>query len=335
MSSRCLRSEMWRWTRRIALALLLLCGSAAATGAIYEVRADRRELGSTPFPGQLIDVGGHRLHIWCTGSGTPAVVLDTGLGGTAFDWGHVQPDVARFTRVCSYDRAGMGYSDSGPHPRTSQQIVNELATLLDQSVDGPVVLVGASIGGWNVRLFASEHTERTAGLVLVDARHEDQSERMDAAGAPENPPWLAHLAAPLAYLGIARSLDLVPGIPIDAFPPEVRRYVQATRARTSALVTAANELLSGPVSAVQVRATRRELPIPVVAVSAGRESPDMANVLAALQRDQATLSTQSCHVTAERSGHAVAFGQPAIVVNAIRAVVQASTGRLDCDVIRQ
>jgi pimeloyl-ACP methyl ester carboxylesterase len=297
------------------------------------MRATRRDLTAQPQPGQLVDIGGHRLHIWCTGPGAPAVLLDSGLGGTTADWGHVQPEVAKFTRVCSYDRAGMGYSHPGPHPRTSQQIVNELVALLDAMTIDKVVLVGASIGGWNVRVFASEHPERTAGLVLVDARHEDQGEKMADAGAPENPPWVAHVAAPVAYLGIARLLGIAPGLPVDFYPPEVRKYVEATRFRSSALVTAANELLNAPVSEAQVRATRRELHIPLVVLSAGQREPQIAEVLDTLQRDQATLSKQACHIITQRSGHAIAFGQPEIVVSAIRAVVKATAEGLDCESI--
>ncbi len=312
---------MRRWILRIAVASVLLLG----LGAGYQFWADRRDSVAQPPPGQIMDVGGHRLHIWCTGAGDSTVILDTGLGGTAFDWGHVQPEVAKFTRVCSYDRAGIGYSDSGPHPRTSQQIVDELAALLDAGgIKTPVVLVGASIGGWNVRLFASQMPQRTAGLVLVDARHEDQGERMAAAGEPENPPWIVHIAAPVAHLGIARLLEIAPGMPVDFYAPEVRKYVQATRFRSSALVTAANELQNARVSAAQVRATRRELAIPVVVVSAAQRSSHTAEVLAALQRDQAVLSKQSCHMIADRSGHAIAFGQPETVVEAIRAAVEAA-----------
>lgn len=206
---------MWRRTRRILAGIVVLLVVAALVGTVYQARATSRDMGAQPPPGKLVDVGGYRLHIWCTGSGSPTVVLDTGLGGTASDWGSVQPAVANFTRVCSYDRAGMGYSDSGPRPRTSQQIVRELAALLDVSgIRERIILVGASIGGWNVRLFASTHEDRVAGLVLVDARHEEQGERLAAAGVSENPPWIAWIAriAPAAaYLGIARLAGIAPG----------------------------------------------------------------------------------------------------------------------------
>jgi pimeloyl-ACP methyl ester carboxylesterase len=167
---------MWRWTSRLLIALCGLIVLAAIAGTTYQWLATRKDLAATPPPGHLVDIGGYRLHLSCTGDGAPAVILDTGLGGSGAGWGFVQPDVARFTRVCSYDRAGMGYSDPGPSPRTARRIASELAELLARSgITGPVVLVGASIAGFNVRVFASDHPDRAAGLVLVDASHEDDA----------------------------------------------------------------------------------------------------------------------------------------------------------------
>ena len=288
-----------------------------------------KDLRANPPPGRLVDVEGHRLHIWCTGSGDPTVVLDAGLGGTAFDWGHVQPGVAEFTRVCSYDRAGMGYSDEGPRPRTSQQIVRELVTLLDGSaIDGRVVLVGGSYGGWNMRILTTAHDERVAGLVLVDARHEATGERFAAAGISENPPWVAWVArlAPVAaYVGIARLVGFSPGPPPDSMAPSVREFARATRFRSSAFASGADELESATESAEQVKSARRVLDIPLVVVSAGRRrSPQVADVLDSLQRDQLSLSKRSCQVMAARSGHGIVLQEPEIVVDAIRATVDAS-----------
>src|SRR5688572_14847470 len=163
---------MWRWTMRILVGLSGLIVFAVLAGATYQWLATRQDLASAPPPGHLVDIGGYRLHLWCTGDGAPAVILDTGRGGTSAGWGFVQPDVARFTRVCSYDRAGLGYSDPGPSPRTARRIASELAELLGRGgIGGPVVLVGASIAGFDVRVFASDHPDRAAGLVLVDASH--------------------------------------------------------------------------------------------------------------------------------------------------------------------
>src|SRR5919112_1421851 len=162
------------WAQRAIVGLSSLIAVTALAGATYQWLATRRDLAANPAPGQLVDIGGYRLHLWCVGDGAPAVILDNGLGGSSVGWGFVQPAAARFTRVCSYERAGMGYSDPGPSPRTARRIATELAELLTRSgITGPVVLVGASIAGFNVRVFASDHPERTGGLVLVDASHEN------------------------------------------------------------------------------------------------------------------------------------------------------------------
>ena len=209
---------------------------AALSGATYQWLATRKELAATPPPGHLVDIGGHRLHLWCTGDGAPAVILDTGLGGSSADWGFVQPDVARFTRVCSYDRAGMGYSDPGPSPRTARRIASELAELLERSgIAGPVVLVGASIAGFDVRVFASDYPERAAGLVLVDASHEDDAHEV---------PRMARFVPLLSTTGVLRLFGVSFGQSIESLAPSCgnsrRRPVSAqpdTRRRPTRLFT--------------------------------------------------------------------------------------------------
>src|SRR5437016_2594972 len=149
---------MRRWAKRILATFIVMLTVAGMTGAAYHAIAGRRELAANPPPGELEDIGGYRLHIRCMGAGSPPVILDTGLGGSLLDWGFVQPEVAKFTRVCSYDRAGMGFSDLGPSPRTSRRVASELRELLDRKgIREPVVLVGASSGGFNMRIFASEY----------------------------------------------------------------------------------------------------------------------------------------------------------------------------------
>jgi pimeloyl-ACP methyl ester carboxylesterase len=291
---------------------------AAIAGATYQRVATRRDLARTPAPGRLVDIGGHRLHIWCSGSGTPSVILEAGLGGSSADWGFVQPQVARFTKVCSYDRAGMGYSDPGPSPRTTRRIVRELAQLLDRTgVTAPVVLVGASIGGLAVRLFASEHPDRVAGLVLVDASHEDQD-----AEVPRAAPFVPLLSA----LGIFRLLGVTFGPPPATLAPAVRGFAEATGFRAAAYQAAVDEFTHLRQSAGEVKATRRQLNIPVVVVTAGRGT-DAAWLK--LQRDQVALSQRGCQIIAENSGHAVPLGQPEIVIQAVQSVVDAVNGRSD------
>jgi pimeloyl-ACP methyl ester carboxylesterase len=130
--------------------------------------------GGTLESGMKVDVGGYALWIQCSGQGSPPVVLDAGFGKGASAWSKVQPGVAEFTRVCAYDRAGLGSSDPGPNPTTSRQQVQDLRALLANArVAGPFVLVGHSFGGINAELCARLYPAEAAGLVLVDAAHED------------------------------------------------------------------------------------------------------------------------------------------------------------------
>ena len=307
---------MWRWTKRILAGFSGLLIVGALAGAAYQSYATRRDLAATPHPGRLVDVGGHRLHLWCTGAGAPTVILENGLGGSSASWGFVQPEVARFTRVCSYDRAGMGYSDSGPSPRTARRIASELAVLVDRSSVGPaVVLAAASSGGLNVRVFASDHPGRVAGLVLVDASHEDQAHEV---------PRIARFVPLLSAVGIFRLLDVSFGLSLDSLPPSSQHFERATRFRAAGYQAAADEITNIHETASQVRTSRRRLTIPVVVVTGARGAE---GTWANLQRDQVTLSETGCQIIAERAGHLVAIDRPDVVVEAIRAVVERTRGR--------
>jgi pimeloyl-ACP methyl ester carboxylesterase len=141
-------------------------------GYIYEPMAEAADAKAYPPPGQLVDVGGYRLHINCTGEGSPTVVIESGWGDFSAAWGWVQPEVAKTTRVCTYDRAGMGWSESSPQPRTAREFARELHTLLEKANEpGPYVLVGHSMGGYTVRVYVHDYPEEVAGLVLIDPQN--------------------------------------------------------------------------------------------------------------------------------------------------------------------
>jgi pimeloyl-ACP methyl ester carboxylesterase len=132
------------------------------------------------------DVGGHKLWISCKGHGSPTVVMDSALGSGANAWVGIQPSVSDMTRACVYDRAGLGKSEKGPSPRTSEQMMKELHALLAAAkVEGPYVLVGGAEGGLNVQMFAKKYSDEVAGLVLVDAVHPDLDARYAAILTPE------------------------------------------------------------------------------------------------------------------------------------------------------
>ncbi len=308
------------------MGLLLI---AALAGASYQWLAGRSDLATTPPPGRLVDVGGHRLHIWCTGSvepGTPTVLFDSGLGGGAFSWAHVAPEVAKFTQTCTYDRAGMGYSDPGPTPRTSGQIAKELAALIQNSgIARLVILGGLSFGGFNTRIVASEHPDLVAGLVLVSASHENQGERYAAAGVSSGKPpdIMLKLGLIAASLGILRLMGVTLATPPEQAHPQVREFVRATIYRTSRYHAMGDELQHTRESGRDVAATRRQLTIPLVVVSAGKGTGVRAEVSRELQADMATLFTRACQVIAEDSRHGIG-NQPELVVEAIREVLLAA-----------
>ena len=325
-------STMFRPIGRIKKALLGITGLlviAALAGTSYGLLADRSDFAPTPPPGRLVDIGGHRLHIWCTDSvepNAPTIVFDSGLGGGAFSWAHITPEVSKFTQVCTYDRAGMGYSDPGPTPRTSGQIANELAALIENSaIASPVILVGLSFGGYNTRIVASERPDLVAGLVLVSASHEDQGERYAAAGLSSGkPPDVILKLAPIAAsLGILRLAGVTFASPPERAHPDVRRFVRATIYRTSRYHAMADELFHTRESGREVAAARRQLSIPLVVLSDGKGSGPGAEIKRELQADMVTLSTRACQDIAEDSGHGIG-NQPELVVKAIRDVLQAA-----------
>jgi pimeloyl-ACP methyl ester carboxylesterase len=312
---------MLRWVCRFT-AFVAVLGVVAAFGASYGYIEERRDLAAAPPPGRLIDVGGRRLHLWCFGQGSPTVVFDSGLGGTAFDWYAVLRDVSGFTTACAYDRAGMGYSDAGPSPRTSRRIAGELAELVRRSETKlPVVLVGWSYGGLFVRVYAAEHESQVAGLLLVDAANEDQAAKLAAAGFPSDVPVWDRFAPAAAALGLLRLTGSPSGLRPGTMPEPVRHFVQATGYLPSGYRAIYDEESQESQSFDEVRALRRPLSIPVVVLSAGR-SP-IPDVTTSLQRDLLRLSNRSCQIVAANSGHRIPYEAPDTVVRAVRVTIDA------------
>jgi len=194
----------------LLIGLAVLVALLVFAGLIIQAIGTARDARRFPPPGRLVDVGGHRLHIYSMGEGTPAVVMDSGFPASSLSWTFVQPAVARFTHACSYDRAGLGWSDAGPMPRSSRQIVEELrALLLNAGVEGPFVLVGHSFGSFTVRLYASTYPGDVVGLVLVDPIHSSEWLEMTEAGARKlaGAIRLSRYGALLARLGAARLIS--------------------------------------------------------------------------------------------------------------------------------
>ena len=172
------RRRLGSWIRRGVLGLVIGLVVLAVIAVIYQAFGTEIYRRIYPPPGELVDVGGHSLHINCVGEGSPTVILESGSGATSVDWANIQPEVANTTRVCAYDRAGSGWSEPGPEPGDPQQIAGELHTLLGNAgIDGPYVLVGHSFGGLCVLMYDDLYPDEVEGMVLVDSSHPEQSTR--------------------------------------------------------------------------------------------------------------------------------------------------------------
>ena len=308
----------------VSLLLVLVCA-----GALWQAIATRRDLRQNPPPGRLVDVGGYRMHINSTGEGSPTVILDSGLSDSSLSWYKVQPEVARFVRVVSYDRAGLGWSDPSPQPRNSRVFAEELHTLLHNAgIPAPFVLVGHSMGGYDVRMFASLYRPEVAGMVLVDASHPDLSSR--APGMRENfLLWRNYLVQRqrLMPFGIPRLMGWC-----DAGTPQPA--LRAVECRSSRYEETLAELDSFATSGDQVRPTGSlgDMPLAVLTEDPDKVYPrDMLPAFLECQDDLARLSTRATHVVAKGSGHQIQKERPDLVIAAIRQVVEQVKARPSSD----
>jgi len=285
-------------------------------GFIYEPIAEAADAKTYPPPGQLVDVGGYRLHIYCTGTDSPTAVIDAGLGDWSTTWGVVQQEVAKTTRVCTYDRAGLGWSEVGPLPRNAEQHAKELHTLLQNGqIPGPYILVGHSLGGLDVRVYVHEYSSEVAGVVLVDATNPRQ---ITQAPAPEAQSQPFSLQALLARFGVARLLVKLPAL-APAMPPGQEAYYPLY-IRPQNLQTTVNEYQGVPASGAQAAAveTFGDLPLIVLTAKLNYQLPDWQE----LQAELPQLSSNSQQLFAENSGHNIQMDEPQAAVEAILQMVQ-------------
>ena len=300
----------------------------AIAGSIYQSTDSARDRRAHPMPGQLIDVGGYKMHIDCmdssTGKQAPTVILDAGLGDTYTSWRKVQPQIAQFARVCSYDRAGLGYSDSSPRPRTSRDFAEELHTLLHNAgIHGPLILVGHSLGGYNVRLYASLYRSEFAGMVLVDSSHPEQQKRLPPTLNDIDAGWIREqeFLEFVMPFGIPRLLGFCGG---DA-------EVRAAECNFRNVHESIAELKAISQSAAQTATTGSlgDMPLAVLSSDPNTPQPDIPedlveptnNAWQQMQKELAQLSTHSTHVIAKNSGHYIQLDRPDLVIEAVRNVV--------------
>lgn len=289
-----------------------------------------------PAPGRLVDIGGRKLHVHCAGSGSPTVVLEAGASSFAIDWALVQPEIAKSTRVCSYDRAGSGWSDARPDVETPTRVIEDLRRALDTAGEkAPYVMVGASRGGFFVRLFHATYPDDVVGMALVDPSSEDRLFTMFNGQAvtiasltaeqyrsvqpsrpvpipsrsPQTGTPFDRLGSPRYETRVAIERKLIASMPATVPPEVVIESGEADRAMQAAFLDA-----------------RRKEPFPLgdrplIVLTRGIDSSKaLVDVHAALSR----LSRNSRHLVVDGAGHEVHLFQPAVVIQAIKDVVQAA-----------
>jgi pimeloyl-ACP methyl ester carboxylesterase len=327
------RRRYWGWGKRfvaggLVLFLILGCGIWIA-GARAKSTLRKRY----PPPGQLVDVGGYKMHIHCMGQGAPTVVLAAGLDDFSIFWSLVQPEVAQVTRTCAFDRAGLGWSEASPTPRTGENMVRELHSLLAYAgVEAPYVLVGHSFGGAQTLLYADRYPGDVAGMVLVDAAPADLFDRV--------PVWARliqqkiRLYRSLAWLNAFGLLPLAAAnIPSRGLPEEVLAQYRAIVVSTSYFRTAIAENEMFEMNLAELRAARIALAgMPVTVIGRGYWEPIPS--LSAAENQQAWQAWQEMQsellaiaggsrvMIATRSEHNIQLQQPQLVISEIGGVVE-------------
>ncbi|NTU55221.1 MAG: alpha/beta hydrolase [Anaerolineales bacterium] len=311
-------------------------------GVIYQSVASARDLKKYPPPGKLYDVGGCRLHLYSTGEGGPTVILEAGGSSPALLWYLVQKEVAKFARVCSYDRAGFGWSDPASKPLSANDVAGDLHELLKKAdIPGPYILVGHSIGGVYVRAFTHLYPSKVVGMVLVDSSHESQNLRYPPEfnkisrrqiSSMRMLPFLARIG----ILRLTRAWSLM--MPEPPLPVEVGRAILATMYRTSYCEAFYEEMIAiaGMVNQEKGPASLGDLPLIVLAADDSIKKMPEAMVKAIGQnafekllqvaqefpQELAGLSTRGRLIVVENSSHYIQWDQPKVVIDAIKEIVE-------------
>lgn len=332
---------------RIFIGLVLILVLILYGGYIHQRQTTAADFEQFPPPGQRVDVGGYSLHIYCTGTDSPAVIVDAGNGDFSLGWSGIQPEVAKSTRICTYDRAGYGWSDPSPKPRTATVMAQELHMLLaNADIEPPYVLVGHSLGGYDVRMFADLYPDEVAGMVLVDAGHEDQLERFPPEYGRLNEQQESYLSVMqfMSRFGILRMIGNSSG-GADFAPPQVLKMPADSRSVYLTMMSHPSyfdatlaEFRSLQETTDQVRSTRRlgDLPLIVltaestidpavlesIGMSADFDIGQIQQIWLELQAELAALSTNSEHIVVRDSTHAIQLDQPGIVIESIRGMVE-------------
>lgn len=338
--------RMWRRvTEQVVLSLAVLMAGAVAASTtfnaldIYHYRAT--------IPGKFYNVDGYKMHIYCAGQGSPTLILDTGLGGDSTAWGAVQPTLSKTTRVCSYDRAGYGGSSARPGTRDADHITGELHDLLTQAgITGPIILMGHSIAGLYIRVYAARYPQEVAGLVLVDSSIplQDKNPVFKAVIAREEGTDTAverFLEQATFILGVPRLMGLSSFVPAD-WDPRVGKMMVEDHFSWDAAAEAearAAELKSFDQSSLEALRAKNFGNLPILIFSEDPNTPEFPGIPASLVKRLAVvwnqmqpqlkdLSTRSRRIIAKGSGHPIPIERPDLLNKEVAIFVQQVRGTI-------
>lgn len=335
-----------RWLKRILLGLLALAMIIVIIGTIYEALGRRNAQTNYPPPGKLVDVGGRKMHIDCRGTGSPTVILESGLGtGGTTDWTLVHDQIAGFTRTCAYDRAGIMWSDPKDTPQHASAVADDLHALLKGAgITDPLVLVGHSIGGPYTRTYVGKYGDQVAGLVMVDPSHPDQVARLGKVSGinahPNRASTIVHGAKALAWTGIVRFLiqrSETPQLRTEAETKKLAGALAIAGAYGSTSIRgSASELDGFDQTMADARAVRSFGNRPLVVLTAmAPMKPEQLKGLGmtleqgerfkqewkTLHAEQAAFSTRGRQQLVPDATHYIQVDRPEVVIAAVREVV--------------
>jgi pimeloyl-ACP methyl ester carboxylesterase len=325
-----------RSAKYFSLALVALLVTLAFAGLIFQHVSSARDFRAYIPPGVFVEVSGYKMHLYCDGprESTPAVILESGLNDSWLSWFKVQPPIAKFARVCSYDRAGVGWSDAQPGEPDSQTISLRLHSLLrNAGIKPPYILVGHSSAGLHVRVFQKMYPAEVSGIVLLDASHPDEMNRM--------PPQIAVGRSKRRFKFELLKLTMPFGIPrltgrCGDGPAEIKNLLRTAQCRRLWMETQEAEFDAFDKSVDESRAAASLGSLPLMVLShdpkiGGRPGVLPADIAerseiawARMQEELSRLSTSGSHIVAQGSAHYIQFDRPDLVVDAVHFVVDAS-----------
>ena len=317
------------WIGKIIAGIFILLLGLLVFGLIRESITRAKYHAEYPAPGEMVTVGNHDIHLYCVGEGTPTVVFEADLDQYgSLSWKSVQGEIGKYTRACSYDRAGIMWSEPGPRPRDGETIAAELKAVLENAgEEGPYLLVGHAFGGAYIRIFAGQNPDDVCGMVLVESSHPEMFTRFEELGVAQQIPdknirplilLMSHLGSPGRYKGNMYNLPLEIYDPVEAYLPESSMaWFDETVEAPATLAQAGQYEYLG------------DFPLIIIAASGAPTSVDQGEALqdlwVELQHELLSLSDNS-EIRVYETGHYPQLQDPELVIEAIQDVLDKCDG---------